>query len=102
MNSKVRFVLALGVASFLSCQSNDASNQSGNSWTENQEIHFYNDCKDKMISQGESDENAHAFCECCLLKLKDLYPNGKEAMENLTDSEIERIEGECFSQDSSM
>ena len=62
---------------------------------ENQEIHFYTDCKDKMLANGESEKNAHAYCQCSLLKLKELYPNGKEAMEKLTDAEIEKIEAGC-------
>lgn len=77
-----------------SCSGNQVES-SFDSWTENQEINFYIDCKEKMKSHGENEENAQAFCECCLLKLKDLYSNGKEAMDNLTDTEIEKIEGDC-------
>ncbi|MCB0794080.1 MAG: hypothetical protein KDB88_05035 [Flavobacteriales bacterium] len=64
-------------------------------WTENQEIHFYNDCKEKMIANGEATEDAHAFCACCLLKLKDLFTDGEEAMQKLTDVQIASVEADC-------
>lgn len=65
-------------------------------WTENQEIHFYNDCKEKMLLNGNDSAMVHSFCECCLLKLKDTYADGKEAMNKLTDAEIQEIEKSCF------
>lgn len=64
-------------------------------WTENQEIHFLSDCTSKM-DQNEFQGNIHDFCVCCLQELEQLYPNGKDAVENLTDQEIGDIESKCF------
>lgn len=81
-----------GIALLFACGQAETTSEG---WTENQEIHFYTDCKQKMIDQGENEENSHAFCECCLLKLKDQFSDGKQAMQNLTDADIQRIEDSC-------
>ena len=51
--------------------------------------------KNKMLNQGENEENAHAFCSSCVVKLKEKYNDGKEAMHEVTDEVIAEIEDGC-------
>lgn len=83
----------LSVMLFVSCSNPSSKTQTG--WNEQQEIHFYKDCTDKLLTNKETEENAHCFCECCLLKLKESYFSGEEAMKELTDEQITRIESDC-------
>lgn len=93
MRITAKFILLIStIFYFGSCSEQVVSDN----WTENQEIHFYNDCREKMILNGNDSAMVHAFCECCLLKLKDSYSDGREAMNNLTDIEIQEIEKSCF------
>lgn len=92
----VIYIMLMGL--FMACARNNesASVIVKDNWTENEKIHLYKDCKDKLLNSGETEESAHAFCECVLLKVVELYSTGQEAMENLTDSEIEKIEKSCI------
>ena len=99
MKKSIYAIIALTF--IFSCSNQTENGPVADNWTENQEINFYNNCKDELIKKGESAENAHAFCECCLLKVKEQFSDGHEAMKNLTDLDIETIEKDCMQVDNS-
>lgn len=90
---KLALLCSLFAIVFISCSGSSSKKQK--EWTEKQEIHFYKDCKNKLLTNQETEERAHRFCECCLLKLKERYPSGEEAMKNLTNEQIAAIESDC-------
>lgn len=91
---KTPYILILFISLIACSESRDSSVPEDN-WTEDQKVHLYVDCKEKMLAAGEDEESTHAFCECILLKVVAKYSDGVEAMNNLTDHEIEQIEKSC-------
>lgn len=64
-------------------------------WTVQHERHFQKNCKEKLLTEGVDGTAADDFCDCCLKTLKTTYETGGEAIEKVTDEQMQTIEEGC-------
>ncbi len=78
--------MAIGLLAACSGESN---------WTAEERSEFMEDCTSKMVTNGETKEEARVYCNCCLGELETKFETGAIAKRELSDQQMVVIENAC-------